>query len=49
MVFLQMLDSDYFIMISEFWWAVRIYWSQWDSPVVSDNESEFTDLKTSLN
>ena len=48
MVFLQKLDSDYFNLISNFWLRVRIYWSLCDFPMVSDNESEFTDSKSSL-
>ena len=42
---LEKLDSDYFILISEFWLGVRIYWSLWHFSMVSDNESEFTDSK----
>ena len=33
------------ILISKFWLGVRIYWTVW----VSDDESEFTDSKASLN
>ena len=45
MWFLEKLDSDYFIFISKFWLGVRIYCSLWHFSMVSDNESEFTDLK----